>query len=235
MSEPRYAIYFIPARASPLYRFGAAVLGYDAYTGDAIPRSGLGGVDEQALSAITAEARRYGFHATLKAPFRLAEGCTPEVLAAAIGALAASRGGTRIGRLEPLLLGPFLALVPTAPLPALELLAAECVESFDPFRAPLEAVDRDRRHRAGLTSRQSALLERWGYPYVFDQFRFHLTLTGPIPPAERESWLRRLSSAFEVADPPGATIDSLTLVREDADARFRVVESFALRGDEDVR
>jgi len=34
---PRYAIYYAPAPASDLDRFGAQLLGYDAFTGETCP------------------------------------------------------------------------------------------------------------------------------------------------------------------------------------------------------
>ncbi len=54
---------------------------------------------------------------------------------------------------------------------------------FDAYRAPPDAAELAKRHAAGLTPRQAELLARWGYPYVLDEFRFHLTLTGSIADA----------------------------------------------------
>lgn len=233
MTPPRFAIYFTPPRGEPLERFGAAALAYDAYTGDAVARAGLPGIDDEALDAVTAEPRHYGFHATLKAPFRLRQGCTPAALADAVRGLAASQAAVAVGRLEPVLLGSFVALVPAVPPRRLDLLAAECVTSLDGFRAALDDAERQRRKRAGLTPRQSALLERWGYPYVFEEFRFHMSLTGPLAPDERERWLRQLSSAFEAIGQPDIVVDALTLLRQEAGAAFRVIERFPFSGNGD--
>ena len=68
---PRYAIYYAPAPGSGLDRFGAALLGYDAFTGKDLP------FPEDILQAapdwrgLTGDPRKYGFHATLKAPLSL--------------------------------------------------------------------------------------------------------------------------------------------------------------------
>lgn len=231
----RYAVYFTPAHGSPLDRFGAALLGYDAYTGRSIPQVGWPGVDDRALDAITAEPRRYGFHATLKAPFRLAEGCTPTALAEAVRSLATSHAVVPLGHLRPVLLGSFVALVPVVEAPGLDPLAAACVTTFDGFRAPLDERDRARRRSAGLSARQTELLERWGYPHVFEEFRFHMTLTGPLPPAEQEPWFRRLSSAFEPIAQADVVVDAITLLRQEAGAPFRVIERFPLKGENDGR
>lgn len=227
----RYAVYFTPARGSPLERFGASILGYDAHAGEAVPRPGWPDIECRALDAVTAAPRLYGFHGTLKAPFRLAQGCSEGGLGEAVQALAASRPPVPVGRLQPVLLGRFVALVPAAPSAGLGRLAAECVTALDTFRAPLTPVEQERRHSAGLTPQQTMLLDRWGYPYVLEEFRFHMTLTGPLPPEARESWLRRLSCAFEPIADAEVSIDALTLLRQDPGEPFRAVERFRLAGE----
>ena len=87
-ADPRFAIYFVPAAASALYRFGASVLGYDCYTGEAIAHPQA--LPEAEWAKLTAEPTTYGFHATLKAPFRLRREFEPRDLLAAAQALAAS-------------------------------------------------------------------------------------------------------------------------------------------------
>ena len=41
--------------------------------------------------------------------------------------------------------------------------------------------------KSGLTDRQEALLTQWGYPYVMEEFRFHITLTGALDPAHLDA------------------------------------------------
>jgi putative phosphonate metabolism protein len=138
-----------------------------------------------AIDAITADARRYGFHATLKAPFRLAEGRTAEELDAAVARFAAARAAALIPRLSLTRLGAFFALVPGAESAQLRALADDVVTGFDGFRAPLTDAEVARRRPASLTPRRRELLHAWGYPYVLDQFQLHLTLTDQVP---RERW-----------------------------------------------
>ena len=225
VASPRFAIYFVPAAASALYRFGAAVLGYDCYTGEAVARSRAGDLSEADWAALTAEPRRYGFHATLKAPFRLRGEFTEDNLVAELRGLAASI--TYYPRFEPTvdLVAGFVAIIPQNRAKAVDRLAADCLTHFDRFRAPMTADEKARRMAAGLNAAQAAHLERWGYPYVLDEFRFHMTLTGRLALDRRDAIHALLRQAF--AQACGAhpiVLDRLTLVRQDhADAPFRVV------------
>jgi putative phosphonate metabolism protein len=221
----RYAIYFVPAPDSALYRFGASVLGTDCYSGRAVPFPGA--ADADWAEAVRAP-RVYGFHATLKAPFRPAPGIAQENLAGALDAFARERSVIDAGVLNVTTIGSFLALVPAMPCPPLERLAADCTRQFDRFRAPMTEAERARRLSTPLTARQMSHLDRWGYPYVLDDFRFHMTLGGPLPEparAQAQHWLAR-----EWADRPsarGLIVDRLALARQDGGA-FRVVHAAPL-------
>ena len=153
MADPRYAIYFVPAPDTALYRFGAGALGYDCFTGTDIATFDALPVDAGAWRELTREPRRYGFHATLKAPFRLAEGRTEGEL---IGEFVEfSETIDSAPTIEPAvcLLQHFVAIVPVAVGAGLDRLAASCVKHFDGFRAPLTSADRSRRLAAYLTAR----------------------------------------------------------------------------------
>lgn len=218
----RYAVYFTPRPETPLCRFGASILGYDAYTGSRVSRAGV----DEGIEALTAEPRRYGFHATLKPPFRLRHGRSARELTEQVRRLAASQPVIPIGKLAPALIRSFIALVPAAPSRKFDLLAAECVAAFDYFRAPPEQGDRERRRVDLLTRRQAALFERWGYPYVFEEFRFHMTLTGSIPSGDQATWLQRLSAEYETLVNEEVLVDGLTLLSQEPGAAFRVIERF---------
>jgi putative phosphonate metabolism protein len=223
---PRYAVYLAPAPGSALWRFGSSVVGYDAASGtDMPPHPALPG-ERDLWRDLTAEPRRYGFHGTLKAPFGLAEGLSEGDLLTEGEAFAAGRTRFALPRLEVALLGSFVALVPDPGSGALDALAGECVRAFDRLRAPLPAADRQSRLQAPLTDRQIRHLDAWGYPHVFEDFRFHMTLTGPLPPDRRESVRAALAGAYaELA--PGLAVDGISLFRQDDPAgRFRVLARF---------
>jgi hypothetical protein len=166
-AAPRYAVYFAPAEASPWGRFGRQWL-------DGAWRPS--GIDAARWQALLRAPRRYGFHATLKAPFRLATGCTPDMLAARIEALASRHGAVPLGTLAAHDLDGYVALTPEAPPPALQGLAERCVLELDDLRAPLSMAERARRRPERLDERGRALLEAHGYPQVLERFRFHMTL-----------------------------------------------------------
>ncbi len=180
----RYAVYWAPEQGSGLWEAGSAWLGWDAAAARPVARPGGVLPDGHDAGAITADPRRYGFHATLKPPFRLAEGVAPGALDAALAALAAR---TAPAEGPPLAVDAglgFVALRPSGPAPAVDALAAACVTGLDGLRAPLDAAELARRRAAGLSAAQEANLLRWGYPYVLDEFRFHLTLTGRLSDPE---------------------------------------------------
>src|SRR3569623_2613183 len=164
MSEAaRYAIYYVPAAATPLYRFGAAALGYDAYSGADCPC--LEGAVAGLWPAVVREPKVYGFHATIKPPMRLRDGFREDDLAAAFAACAARQVPVEAGPLVLRELGSFIALVPEAPSVPLDTLAGECVSGFDSFRAGMSAQELSRRLTPALSERQTEHLYRWGYPY----------------------------------------------------------------------
>jgi putative phosphonate metabolism protein len=177
----RYAIYWAPPRAHALWCDGCAWLGRDPETGERMAPPLPEGLTPERHAALTAEPARYGWHGTLKPPFRLAQGESEAGLDAAIRAFAAAQAPFEVPRLTVRPLSGFLAVVPAERSAALDALAAACVLSFDPFRAPPAPCEVARRQRAGLSPAQEANLARWGYPYVMEEFRFHLTLTGRLP------------------------------------------------------
>ena len=225
----RYAIYAMPATDSELWDLGSSILGYDAVTGRDVPFPDHPIFHDPLSLAWSAEPRRYGFHATLKAPFHLAEGCDAADLQTDLAAFSKGRKPFTLD-LTLAVVGHFLALVSIAPDPAIEALAADCVRHFDPYRAPLTPEDRERRHPETLIQRQVENLDTWGYPYVFDDFQFHMTLTGAMEPADRhrlEPVLRDLLAKV----PLRFTIDALSLfVQPDREGRFLVVERFPFGG-----
>jgi 2'-5' RNA ligase len=228
---PRYAVYFVPAADSALYCFGSAVLQYDCYTGHAVrPPSELENQLEEWRKA-TEEPRRYGFHATLKAPFYLAPSSSEAQLVSALHSFAAI--GRMVATIQPVvtMLSGFTAIVPEQANPAVNALAADCTTIFDAFRAPMSPQERARRIASGLNQSQIENLDRWGYPYLFADFRFHMTLTGKIEVEQREQTVAVLRDIFQQTCGGPIAIDRLALTKQDTPAAaFRVLSTAPLQG-----
>jgi len=229
----RYAIYAAPgtgsadAAAALLRERAEQWLGRSA-GGDPVTPGAPAGWTREAVDAITVSARRYGFHGTLKAPFRLAPGRSPEELDTALAQFA-GRHRVLIPRLRVTRLGGFFALIPgvekagvgeaavgeaTAEAAELYALADEVVTAFDGFRARPTEAELARRDPAALTPRQRELLEAWGYPYALDEFRFYLTVTDRIPAAQQSAVERTLNGWFAASLGATVPVDALALFTE---------------------
>ena len=228
MPFKRYGIYYTPP-PGPFAEAGATWLGWDATLGvdrDPPPLTDL----PMPWADITATPRKYGFHATIKPPFRLAPGRDVDALTAAFAAYCARHAPVMIDALTLAPLGRFLALVPQGETQDLTALAATCVRELDDFRAPLTDDELVRRRAAGLTPAQDTLLQHWGYPYVMEAFRFHMTLTGKMPKPTLPAITAALDTYLMPHVPQPLLIDALSLVGEDAAGRFHLLHRIALSG-----
>ena len=228
-AETRFGVYFVPRDGSALARFGQGVLGRDAL---ARPVAAAPPLPPPPPPEWIAAPARYGFHATLKAPFRLAAGTDEAGLRAACEAIAGAHAPCPLPSLAPATMADFTALVTAAPVPAVEALAADCVTALEPFRAPLDAAALARRRPERLDAAARARLERWGYPHVLEGFRFHMTLSAPLAPsAAVNAWRAALARAFATLVGSAAVLDRVALCREaGAGAPFVRVAEFPLRG-----
>ncbi len=228
-ATPRYALYVAPRPETALARFGARWLGWDLDRGQVIDTPDIAGLSPALHDAVTAEPRRYGFHATLKAPFRLAEGATEGDLIGVAAAFAAERAPLTAA---PLRFGPlagFLAFTPGEWSPKLHDLAADGVAALDTLRAPLTGAELAKRRRAGLSAAQETLLARWGYPYVMGEFRFHMTLTGHLESETRTLVRDALQPKVHPLLGEPLVVDDLALCVEPLPmAGFRVLRRFPL-------
>ena len=230
----RYALYFAPPVTSPWWQAGCSWLGRDAETGTTPGQPRVAGMPSLLMAAVTASARRYGFHATLKAPFALGDGFDEAHLLAMAAAFSRVQQTVALPALQVRRLDAFLALVPAAPIPEVNALAMRCVAFFDLLRAPPDADELARRRRAHLSVRQEALLLRWGYPHTEEAFRFHMTLTDSLAAVDDDTAyaLRTAAEAhFQPLLAAGAAalpvIDGLTVFREDdAGAPLSVLARF---------
>jgi putative phosphonate metabolism protein len=223
----RAAIYFAPPADDPLTRTAAAWLGRDAFTGQVVEQPMISGLDD--LAELTGFPRRYGFHATIKPPFRLVGGRQISQLEQALADFCRARQPVTTPPLQLERLGTFNALTFAAPSPQVSDLADETVRDFEVFRAPIVTDEIAQRRPENLTESQRRNLENWGYPYVFEDFRFHMTLTGPVPDDRQAAVQMALAQHFAPFIGKPIVIKALSLfVEDDPGGPFRVFSSAPL-------
>lgn len=226
-SYRRHAVYYAPPAASALAEFGARWLGWDAERGRTVPHPVISDLPLP-VEDITERPRRYGFHATLKPPFRLVGEET--AFRDALADFAAGQAPFEAPALRLARLGGFLALTPSRHSAALGDLAFDCVRDLDRFRAAPTEAELAKRRANSLSQAQETMLSAYGYPYVGPEFRFHLTLTGGFEAAMAEEI--RLILAAHVAPYCAAplTVSEICWFAEDEDDRFHIIERFPLTG-----
>lgn len=229
---PRYALYYAPRADESLARTATQWLGRNAETGQSRALVPVAGIAYERLAAIVADPRLYGFHGTLKAPIALADGLTERDLLDAVGRFAVGQGPINVPSMELAEISGFLALVPGARCNQLHDLADQCVIEFDEFRRPADEAELARRRGSGLSQRQDDLLVRWGYPYVLEHWRFHLTLSGRLPEErERQAILAELRRRFAGEIERPLAVRDLCVFRQPGPARpFSVLARFRLGG-----
>ena len=232
MSEARYAIYHTPTDHAGLWQLGSSVIGYDAMTG-AFPASPeIAGLTPGQWASLTSEPRRYGLHATLKAPFRLNSQRSEHELRAHFRNTVMAETDIPLAGLEVADLSGFIALTLTGETGPVSRLAMRMVEAFEAFRAPLNEAEKARRLRSPLTGKQQRNLDIYGYPHVGDEFRFHITLTGMIgDEASRAAIRDALATRFAavLAERP-LCLSMISLLKQPApDQCFRILDQYRLQ------
>ncbi|WP_419738963.1 DUF1045 domain-containing protein [Ruegeria sp.] len=227
MTFTRYAIYYAPPADAEWTQFATSWLGWDMETGVPVAHPTVDSID---VASVTEVPRKYGLHATMKPPFRLRDGQTVEALYEACTTLVARHAPVSLDGLEIARLGRFLALRPVGETHALNALAAACVQELDGFRAPASEAELARRRAAKLTLEQDVNLVQWGYPYVLEAFRFHITLSGKLAKPVLAEVEAALDTHLAPKLPTHFRIEDLALMGEAQDGRFHLIHRYALSG-----
>ncbi len=220
----RVALYYAPAPFDPLWRAACSWLGRDPETAATLPQPPVPGIAE-----VTADARLYGFHCTLKPPMWLSTDYASFMADAE--RLAARLKPFSLPRLAVADLSGFLAVRETEPCPALRTLADACVADVDRHRALPTEHELARRRGAGLSASRERMLARWGYPGVFEEWRFHMTLTRRLSDAERAVFRPAAEAHLADALPhPRRVMELCVFTQPGPGAPFRIAERLPLRG-----
>lgn len=219
----RYAICFTPPASDPLSLVAANWLGRNVYSGDMLEPPAVRGLGIHEIAFHTAVPRRYGFHGVLKAPFHLSGDMSESQLLRDLMRFAGTFAPFQISRLEIARLGSFYSLMPSAPCEQIQYLASAIVQEFDRYRAPLSEADIERSDPDGLSAAQFANLHRWGNPYVMDEFRFHMPVTGSINAIDMPRIEAALRTIFEpVLKEPVMVSNVALMIEEGTGGPFRV-------------
>jgi hypothetical protein len=202
----RFALYYAPETSDPLHAAASSWLGRDADSNAPCVQPALPDIAD-----ITSDAAGYGFHATLKPPMAVRDGVTWDDLLAETTALATTIPAFDLPRLAVADLHGFLALRETAPSTDLQALADACVAGVDHLRQPADADELAKRRKSKLTPAMDANLVRWGYPYVFATWFFHMTLTRRLSDAERAVWMPAAEAHFAAALATPRRVTAITL------------------------
>jgi putative phosphonate metabolism protein len=229
MDFTRFALFYVPPASDAWAQFATSWLGWDMQNGQAIDHPHLPGLPLP-LADITRSPRKYGLHGTLKSPFPLAKGRNRADLETACADLCATLAPVALENLRLTRMGRFLALCPEPASQAISTLAATCVQRLDSLRALASPDELARRRTAHLSPRQDTNLTNWGYPYVLDDFRFHITLTGRLPKSCLPDVQAVLEQTLTPLLPQTQNITDLALVGEDCQAQFHLLRRFELSG-----
>lgn len=224
----RYAVYAAPRSGTPLGRLGDAWLGRNCETGERLPRPNIPGYHASEIAVFAETPARYGFHGTIVAPFRPKDGIHENDLTDAVQTLAKTLSPVSIPGFNVRSLGRFVAIVPEIANDGIAALSRHCVEDMARFRAPMSDAEWDRRIQTGLTPNQERLLSLWGYPYVMEEYRFHLTLTGNLDTATRVQLCEDITDYASAALGPHTFEDLALFAEPEPGAEFKLIQRFPL-------
>ncbi|MGV8938036.1 MAG: DUF1045 domain-containing protein [Allorhizobium sp.] len=219
----RYAIFYTPPAHDPLALAAASWLGRNVYSGEPVEPPPLCGFGLHEIAYYTAVPRRSGFHACLKSPFQLQDGIGEAALLRAIMRFAGTLEPFNIPRLEIGRIGDTYALVPGEPCSRLNCLASAVVEEFNPYGAALSEHEIERANPDRLTAAQFDNLHRFGQPFVMEEFRFHMPLTGSVDTRDFSRFEKALHTHFDpLLEAPVAVTNLALFIEREPGAPFVV-------------
>ena len=222
----RYAIYYAPLENSELDVFGKCWLGWDPYKGLETTKSDLSSSPNlQKFSRFVFAPKQYGFHGTIKAPFRLKDGYTYNDLENKVCEISKQIHSFHLDELIIKKLGNFIALIPTNNLKVNEL-SNKFVKGLDYLRDELSEDELKKRNPEKLTPNQKKMLYKWGYPYVFNEFKFHLTLTSKLNIEEIDGVFKSLQNILKQVNLSKINFNNICIFGQKSDEKFYFIKRF---------
>ncbi len=222
----RYAIYYVPSENSELDLFGKCWLGWDPYKGEETTKSDLSKLPSfKKFSSLVLTPKQYGFHGTIKAPFKLKNEYTYNDLENKVREISKQIHSFYFDQLIIEKLGNFIGLIPTNNL-KVNAVSNKFVEELDYLRDELSESEIKKRKPHKLTSNQKQMLFKWGYPYVFDEFKFHLTLTSKLNVVEIDDVFRSLQNILKQVNLNKISFNNICIFGQKSDEKFYFVQRF---------
>ena len=222
----RYAIYYVPSENSELDLFGKCWLGWDPYKGVETTKSDLSKLPSfKKFSSLVLTPKQYGFHGTIKAPFRLKNEYTYNDLENKVREISKQIHSFYFDQLIIKKLGNFIGLIPTNNL-KINAVSNKFVEELDYLRDELSESEIKKRKPHKLTSNQKQMLFKWGYPYVFNEFKFHLTLTSKLNVVEIDEVFRSLQNILKQVNLNKISFNNICIFGQKNDEKFYFVKRF---------
>lgn len=215
MSQPtdRYIISFAPKSTSMFWKLGALWFGYDASRNAYTKNTLVPGMPKEHHDAAVTTARRSGFNIILTGPFQLTAGMPEELLKTTISLYCQSLSTLQTGPLSIIETAHKLSISAQEISPQVQKLADDIVLEFNAFRLPANPLPEDSPIRAALTPGQLKNLIEWGQPYIFEELKFQIPLTGRLPEKMSGPLKSFLEGRFIECLKTGFEIDNLSLFR----------------------
>ncbi len=220
----RYAIYYAPIENPELDLFGKCWLGWDPYKGEETTKSDLSKLPSfKKFSGLVLTPKQYGFHGTIKAPFRLKNKYTYSDLENKVREISKQIQSFHLDKLVIKKLGNFIALTPSKNLKVNDV-SNKFVEGLDFLRDDLSEDEIKKRHPHKLSFNQKKMLFKWGYPYVFNEFKFHLTLTGKLRIEEIDNVYKYLQTILKSVNLRKIHFKSICIFGQKTDEKFYFIK-----------
>ena len=220
----RYAIYYAPIENPELDLFGKCWLGWDPYKGEETTKSDLSKLTSfKKFSSLVLTPKQYGFHGTIKAPFRLKNEYTYNDLENKVREISKQIQSFHLDKLVIKKLGNFIALTPSKNLKVNDV-SNKFVEGLDFLRDDLSEDEIKKRNPHKLSFNQKKKLFKWGYPYVFNEFKFHLTLTGKLRIEEIDNVYKYLQTILKSVNLRKIHFKSICIFGQKTDEKFYFIK-----------
>ena len=224
----KYAVYWVPKHADALARFGVSWTGWCAERGEHRPRGEFPGVSA-AVPAITRQVWRHGFHAIIKAPFRLQAERSRFSVERAVEQVIDESVAFRLPRLRLAVIGGSVAaLVPHQSCAALGALVARVGDAMAPLGAAEPA-----NGFAEAPAPDGIVIED-AEPLVqlpaAEAHRFHMPLTDRLPLEVAFQVMEELQPLLEPMMGETRRLHDVALMGDPGEGRpLRVLQRYDLR------